>query len=184
LTFALEQGGGASGLGGLASQFGFSMGGGGEGLGGDNLLSLMKSRRIVQDVLLSTIYVEGDSVLLLDQYLRSSDKLMAKWDSLGIYPVDPLKCCDPKQDSAIGVVVKAVSEKHAIPYDFLQQISLKLRRAGLTRSVRGPGGGIVRAHTEISLHEVDRVMSSTRIDRSCPLENLIAKKFEEINVLA
>jgi hypothetical protein len=110
LTFALEQGGGASGLGGLASQFGFSMGGGGEGLGGDNLLSLMKSRRIVQDVLLSTIYVEGDSVLLLDQYLRSSDKLMAKWDSLGIYPVDPLKCCDPKQDSAIGVVVKAVSE--------------------------------------------------------------------------
>ena len=111
LNFALEQGGGSGGLGGLASQFGFSMGGGGEGLGGDNLLSLMKSRRIVQDVLLSKIYVEGDSVLLLDQYLRSSDKLLAKWDSLGIYPVDPLKCCDPKQDSAIGVVVKAVSEK-------------------------------------------------------------------------
>ena len=110
LNFALEQGGGTGGLGGLASQFGFSMGGGGEGLGGDNLLSLMKSRRIVQDVLLSKIYVEGDSVLLLDQYLRSSDKLLAKWDSLGIYPVDPLKCCDPKQDSAIGVVVKAVSE--------------------------------------------------------------------------
>ncbi len=111
LNFALEQGGGSGGLGGLASQFGFSMGGGGEGLGGDNLLSLMKSRRIVQDVLLSKIYVAGDSVLLLDQYLRSSDKLLAKWDSLGIYPVDPLKCCDPKQDSAIGVVVKAVSEK-------------------------------------------------------------------------
>ena len=110
LNFALEQGGGTGGLGGLASQFGFSMGGGGEGLGGDNLLSLMKSRRIVQDVLLSKIYVEGDSVLLLDQYLRSNDKLLAKWDSLGIYPVDPLKCCDPKQDSAIGVVVKAVSE--------------------------------------------------------------------------
>ena len=110
LNFALEQGGGSSGLGGLASQFGLSMGGGGEGLGGDNLLSLMKSRRIVQDVLLSKIYVEGDSVLLLDQYLRSSDKLLAKWDSLGIYPVDPLKCCDPKQDSAIGIVVKAVSE--------------------------------------------------------------------------
>ena len=112
LNFALEQGGGSSGLGGLASQFGLALGSsGGDGLGGDNLLSLMKSRRIVQDVLLSKIYVEGDSVLLLDQYLRSSDKLLAKWDSLGIYPVDPLKCCDPKQDSAIGVVVKAVSEK-------------------------------------------------------------------------
>lgn len=82
------------------------------------------------------------------------------------------------------VTVKFVSEKHAIPYDFLQQISLKLRRAGLSRSVRGPGGGIVRAHTEITLHEVDRVMSNHKRGRSCPLENLIEKKFHEINVLA
>ena len=111
LTFALEQGGGASGLGGLASQFGFSLGGGGEGLGGDNLLSLMKSRRIVQDVLLSKIYVAGDSVLLLNQYVATQTKLKAKWDTLGLYPIDAKKCCDPKQDSAIGVVVKAVSEK-------------------------------------------------------------------------
>ena len=111
LNFALEQGGGSSGLGGLASQFGFSMGGGGEGLGGDNLLSLMKSRRIVQDVLLSKINVEGDSVLLINQYVATQTKLKAKWDTLGLYPVDPLTCCDPKQDSAIGVVVKAVSEK-------------------------------------------------------------------------
>jgi hypothetical protein len=111
LTFALEQGGGASGLGGLASQFGFSMGGGGEGLGGDNLLSLMKSRRIVQDVLLSTIYVEGDSVLLINQYVATQTKLKAKWDTLELYPIDAKKCCDPMQDSAIGVVVKKVTEK-------------------------------------------------------------------------
>ena len=111
LTFALEQGGGASGLGGLASQFGFSMGGGGEGLGGDNLLSLMKSRRIVQDVLMSPVYVNGDSVLLVNQYIAAQPKLKAKWDSLGLYPLTVANCCDPKQDSAIGVVVKAVSEK-------------------------------------------------------------------------
>jgi hypothetical protein len=111
LTFALEQGGGASGLGGLASQFGFSMGGGGEGLGGDNLLSLMKSRRIVQDVLMSPIYVSGDSVLLVNQYVAAQPKLKAKWDSLGLYPLTVATCCDPKQDSALGVVVKSVSEK-------------------------------------------------------------------------
>ena len=111
LTFALEQGDKSGGLGGLASQFGFSMGGSGEGLGGDNLLSLMKSRRIVQDVLLSKIYVEGDSVLLINQYVATQTKLKAKWDTLGLYPIDAEKCCDPKQDSAIGVVVKAVSEK-------------------------------------------------------------------------
>jgi hypothetical protein len=111
LTFALEQGGGASGLGGLASQFGFSMGGGGEGLGGDNLLSLMKSRRIVQDVLMSPIYINGDSVLLVNQYVAAQPKLKAKWDSLGLYPLTVATCCDPKQDSALGVVVKSVSEK-------------------------------------------------------------------------
>jgi len=111
LTFALEQGGGSSSLGGLASQFGFSMGGGGEGLGGDNLLSLMKSRRIVQDVLLSTIYVEGDSVLLINQYVAAQTKLKAKWDTLGLYPIDAKKCCAPMQDSAIGIVVKNVLEK-------------------------------------------------------------------------
>ena len=112
LNFALEQGGGSSGLGGLASQFGLALGSsGGDGLGGDNLLSLMKSRRIVQDVLLSKIYVAGDSVLLINHYVATQTKLKAKWDTLGLYPIDAKKCCDPKQDSAIGVVVKAVSEK-------------------------------------------------------------------------
>jgi len=111
LTFALEQGGGASSLGGLASQFGLSVGGGGEALGGDNLLSLMKSRRIVQDVLLSKIYVEGDSVLLINQYVATKTKLKAKWDTLGLYPIDAKECCAPMQDSAIGIVVKNVLEK-------------------------------------------------------------------------
>ncbi len=112
LTFALEQGGGASGLSGLASQFGFALGNsGGDGLGGDNLLTLMKSRRIVEEVLLSPISVDGDSVLLLNQYVASDKKLKAKWDSLGLYPIDPLKCCSPSQDSAIGTVVKSVTEK-------------------------------------------------------------------------
>ncbi len=110
LTFALEQGGGGGGLSGLASQFGFSMGAGAEGLGGDNLLSLMKSRRIVQDVLLSPLYVNGDSLLLVNQYVAAEPKLKAKWDSLGLYPMIAAKCCDPRQDSALGVVVKSVSE--------------------------------------------------------------------------
>jgi hypothetical protein len=109
LTFALEQGGGASSLGGLASQFGFSMGGGADGLGGENLLSLMKTRRVIQDVLLSPIVVNGDSVLLLEQYLKSSQK-WSSWDSLGLLPINPLICCNNQQDSAIGVVVKSVSE--------------------------------------------------------------------------
>jgi hypothetical protein len=114
LTFALEQGRGVSSLDGLASQFGLSIGGSGEALGGDNLLSLMKSRRIVQDALLSKIYVEGDSVLLINQYVATQTKLKAKWNTLGLYPIDAKECCAPMQDSAIGVVVKDLLEKSLV----------------------------------------------------------------------
>jgi hypothetical protein len=112
LTFALEQGGSASGLSGLASQFGFALGNsGGDGLGGDNLLTLMKSRRIVEEVLLSRVFVEGDSIILINQYVSTNSKLKAKWNKFGIKPIDPQKCCSPSQDSAIGWIVKRVTEK-------------------------------------------------------------------------
>jgi uncharacterized protein involved in exopolysaccharide biosynthesis len=112
LVFALEQGGDISGLTGLASQFGFALGNSsGDGLGGDNLLTLIKSRRIIEDVLLNSILVDNDSVVLINQFVATKPKLKAKWDSLGLYPIDPLKCCSPSQDSAIGTVVKSVTEK-------------------------------------------------------------------------
>jgi hypothetical protein len=123
LTFALEQGDKSGGLSGLASQFGFSMGGGGEGLGGENLLTLMKSRRVVQDVLLSKIYVEGDSVLLINQYVATQHKLKAKWDTLGLYPIDARTCCKPKEDSALGKVVEFISEESLIVNKFDKKLS-------------------------------------------------------------
>ena len=49
LTFALEEGESGDGsLSGLASQFGYNIGGSGGGaFSGDNLLELMKSRRLI-----------------------------------------------------------------------------------------------------------------------------------------
>lgn len=82
------------------------------------------------------------------------------------------------------ITVKHVSEKHNISYDFLQQISLKLRRAGLTRSVRGPGGGIVKKEESISLLVVHDLMSTAQQCDDCPLEGLVRNKMAEINVLA
>ena len=114
LTFSLEQGGsGGSNLAGLASQFGFSMGGG-EGGGmfsGENLLTLMKSRRMVEDVLLTPVLIEGDSILLVNQYVRSWPELKEAWDSAGLYPIDAKSCCNNAQDSAMGVIYSMVSEK-------------------------------------------------------------------------
>lgn len=109
LNFALERGESTSALNGLATQFGISMGGGGEGLaGGDNLLALMRTRRIVQDVLFSHTYVNGDSILMLEQYLKLNG-LLQSWESTELYPISKLECCNYKQDSALVEVVKAVS---------------------------------------------------------------------------
>lgn len=43
------------------------------------------------------------------------------------------------------VSIKTLSEKEGISAEFLEQIFFKLRRQGLIRSVRGPGGGFFLA---------------------------------------
>lgn len=109
LTFVLEQGTKGGGLSGLASQFGISMGAEGAGLAGDNLLTLMKSR-IVQDVLLTPVFVDGDSVLLINQYVRTFPEMKEAWDSAGLYPFTAA-CCSNAQDSALGIVIYGLTEK-------------------------------------------------------------------------
>jgi hypothetical protein len=111
LTFALEQGIKGGGLSGLASQFGMSLGADGAGLAGDNLLTLMKSRLIVEKVLLSPVFVNEDSVLLIDQYVGTWPELKESWDSLGLFPMTGRACCGNVQDSALGVIIKGISEK-------------------------------------------------------------------------
>jgi hypothetical protein len=65
----------------------------------------------VEDVLLSPMYIDGDSVLLINQYVRSWPELKESWDSAGIYPISRPTCCSNKQDSALGVIVYSLNEK-------------------------------------------------------------------------
>ena len=54
------------------------------------------------------------------------------------------------------VQIRVISERQAIPARYLEQIFQRLRRAGLIRSKRGPGGGytLARAATEITLRQI------------------------------
>jgi Rrf2 family iron-sulfur cluster assembly transcriptional regulator len=54
------------------------------------------------------------------------------------------------------VRVQSIGARQGIPYRFLEQIFQRLRKAGIVRGKRGPGGGYVlcRAPDEISLREV------------------------------
>lgn len=77
LTFALDDGGNGSSMGnllGLASQFGFNIGSSKDIFSGDNILEIMKSRRMVEKVFLSKDTFNTKPYTLIEYYLEITDK--------------------------------------------------------------------------------------------------------------
>lgn len=118
-TFILEEKSPAGGgLAGLASQFGFNLGslaGGGSIFSGDNILDILKSRRIVKQVLLSSENsTGGKDKTLADLYLSFSD-LNDKWKAnprLSKIRFDTGKDLSPLQDSALNVIYERILKKN------------------------------------------------------------------------
>ena len=86
LTFAMEEdkgssGGGLSGALGLASSFGIDLGGAGGGgaFAAGNLAELMKSRLLVEKVLLEPIVINGKIMSLAEYYIQLND-LRKSWE--------------------------------------------------------------------------------------------------------
>lgn len=85
LTFAMEEdkggGGGLSGALGLASSFGIDLGGGGGGgaFAASNLAELMKSRLLVEKVLLEPFLINGSKITLIEYYIQIN-KLREGWE--------------------------------------------------------------------------------------------------------
>lgn len=54
------------------------------------------------------------------------------------------------------VTLAGISERQAISLSYLEQLFSRLRKQGLVKSVRGPGGGyrIARSHDEISISQI------------------------------
>jgi hypothetical protein len=113
LSFVLEDEKSTGGLGGalgLASQFGMDLGGGGGGgvFAGDNLLELMKSRYLVEKVLLSQVDERGR---LIDYYLDFTG-VRGKWNkdpsmkNFRFLPYSQKANFSRQQDSILGVFHK------------------------------------------------------------------------------
>jgi hypothetical protein len=87
LTFAMEEdkggggGGGLSGALGLASSFGIDLGGAGGGgaFAASNLAELMKSRLLVEKVLLEPIVINGKTITLAEYYIQINE-LSEGWE--------------------------------------------------------------------------------------------------------
>ncbi|HSH72270.1 MAG TPA: Fe-S cluster assembly transcriptional regulator IscR [Methylophilaceae bacterium] len=66
------------------------------------------------------------------------------------------------------VTLAGISERQSISLSYLEQLFSRLRRGGLVKSVRGPGGGyrIAKKHSDISVSEiisaVDELIDATQ----------------------
>ncbi len=122
LTFAMEEdkggAGGLSGALGLASSFGIDLGGAGGGgaFAASNLTELMKSRLIVEKVLLSPILFNGKRISIAEYYIQFNN-LRKKWDkkpalkNLRFLPNSDRSKFSLQQDSILQKIHKSLIDK-------------------------------------------------------------------------
>ncbi|MBO9681392.1 MAG: hypothetical protein J7502_01755 [Flavisolibacter sp.] len=115
ITFILEEKSpSGSGLAGLASQFGFNVGSisGGSMFSGDNILNILTSKKIVEQVLLSPV---DSSTTLADFYLqftgiKSSWKKKPEFANFKFYGI--IGQISPVQDSILNDIYAAIVKKN------------------------------------------------------------------------
>jgi len=123
LTFAMEEdkgsgGGGLSGALGLASSFGIDLGGAGGGgaFAASNLAELMKSRLLVEKVLLEPIIINGKTISLAEYYIQINE-LRESWDKkpflkeIQFLPNSDRSNFTLQQDSILQIIYKNLIDK-------------------------------------------------------------------------
>ena len=125
LTFAMEEeqgssGGGLSGALGLASSFGIDLGAGGGGaFSASNLAELMKSRLMVEKVLLAPILINGKIISLAEYYIQINN-LRKNWDnnlllkSIQFLPNPDRSNYTLQQDSILQQIHKSLVDKEKL----------------------------------------------------------------------
>ena len=125
LTFAMEEdkgsgGGGLSGALGLASSFGIDLGGSGGGaFAASNLAELMKSRLLVEKVLLEPNYINGKKTTLLEYYIQING-LRKNWNNIPelknvqFLPNKNRASYTLKQDSILRGIYKTLIDKEKL----------------------------------------------------------------------
>lgn len=104
LSFALDEGGSEGGMStamGLASQLGISLGGAQDVFTGDNILQIMQSRRLIEDVLLSVDTFNNKPYTLIEYYLQNEGDKRKKKPEIHFYPGQARSSFTYAQDSLL-----------------------------------------------------------------------------------
>ena len=72
-------------------------------------------------------------------------------------------------DNPMPITLYNISERQGISLSYLEQLFVKLRRAGLVNSYKGPGGGYIlaRALDKVSVAEIIKIVDDDMDARSC-----------------
>jgi hypothetical protein len=123
LSFALEDeksGGGLGGALGLASSFGFDLGGGGGNIfSGSNLTQLFKSRKMVEQTLLTPVVVNGKTISLAEMYIQDAKwrkgwEKNPKFKGIQFLPNPSRNYFTRVHDSIFGVIYNNLSKSLAV----------------------------------------------------------------------
>lgn len=84
------------------------------------------------------------------------------------YAVRALVSLNMKSDGS-PVPIKNVSEDEDISLNYLEQLFVKLRRGGIVKSIRGPGGGYIltRPPAEIRIDQIVETVEEPIMPLSC-----------------
>jgi hypothetical protein len=105
LVFVMDEGGsggGGNGLLSIASQFGLSLGDNSDVFGGDNILTIIKSRRMIENTLLSTDTFDKKPQTLINYFINKIDRNKYNSDGKVNFPISQAKATfSPLQDSVL-----------------------------------------------------------------------------------
>jgi hypothetical protein len=107
-----EDGGGLSKLSSLGSQFGINLGGGSSSaFGGENLLELMKSRRLVVQTLFDSVTLKDKETRLLEYYLLRDSLMDEDPEPLSFGNVTSFEQCNYRQDSLLNIIYEDLTKE-------------------------------------------------------------------------
>ena len=110
-----EDGGGLSKLSSLGSQFGINLGGGSSSaFGGENLLELMKSRRLIVQTLFDSVTIKDKETRLLEYYLLRDSFVDEDLEPVSFSNVTSFEDCNYRQDSLLNVIYENLTEEALI----------------------------------------------------------------------
>ncbi len=175
LTFSIDEDNPiSSNLGGLAASFGIDLGTPGGVFTGDNILELVRSRKMIERALLSPTTNNGKQMTLVDYYLQL--KPLAKNEKKIGFPLNADRgSFSRQQDSVLGAIYKRISEGDL----YVGKIDKKLSIMEVTFT--GADEKFSKEFTQRLMLEVSNFYTETKTKRSRRNVELLQAKADSIH---